>query len=79
MALVALLPLASAPVPTAVAAPKPAPRCGWIVTNGSSYGYGCACISGAFDARRKRVTRIDSVRQKPISVCRADRKLKRPG
>ena len=120
LALVALMPLASAPVTTAIAAPKPAPRCGWIanptpanwwltdragewligaqggyqapgldnvpdlterdwvVTNGSSYGYGCACISGAFDARRKRVTRIDSVRQKPLSACRTDRKLKRP-
>jgi hypothetical protein len=51
----------------------------WVVTNGSSYGYGCACVSGTFDARRKRVARIDSIRQQPLAVCRADRRLKRPG
>jgi hypothetical protein len=50
----------------------------WVVTNGASYGYGCACVSGTFDPRKKRVTRIGQVRQKPIAACRADRKLKRP-
>jgi hypothetical protein len=50
----------------------------WVVTNGSSYGYGCACVSGTFDKRTNRVTRIRSVRQKPIAACRADRRLKRP-
>ena len=49
----------------------------WVVTNGSSYGYGCACVSGRFDPRAKRITRIDRVRQKPIAACRADRRLKR--
>jgi hypothetical protein len=51
----------------------------WVVTNGSSYGYGCGCVSGRFDTRKKRVTRISAVRQKPIATCKADHRLKRPG
>jgi hypothetical protein len=49
----------------------------WVVTNGSSYGYGCGCLRVAVDAKRRRILRIDAVRQKPLSACRADRRLRR--
>ena len=53
----------------------------WVVTNGSSYGFGCACLvvktkTGA----TPRITRITSVKQLPLKKCLADRKLpRRPG
>lgn len=50
----------------------------WVVTNGSSYGYGCVCMRVETDAKQRRITRIHSVTQKPLKVCRADRKLPRP-
>lgn len=50
----------------------------WVVTNGSSYGYGCACLRVTTDAKTRQITRIHSVRQQPLKVCRADRKLPRP-
>ena len=50
----------------------------WVVTNGSSYGYGCACLRVTTAAKQRRITRIHSVRQQPLKVCRADRKLPRP-
>ena len=49
----------------------------WVTTNGS-YGYGCGCVTGNFDAKSKRVTRIASFKQKAIAACRADKKLPRP-
>lgn len=51
----------------------------WVVTNGSAYGYGCACLSVSVDRKARRITRIHSVRQQAIGVCRADRKLPPPG
>jgi hypothetical protein len=50
----------------------------WVVTNGSSYGYGCVCLSVQSDARSRRITHIYRVRQKPLAACRADHKLPRP-
>ena len=50
----------------------------WVVTNGSSYGYGCVCLRVETDAKARRITRIHSVTQKPLKVCRADRKLPKP-
>ncbi|MDB5670431.1 MAG: hypothetical protein JWO25_1390 [Alphaproteobacteria bacterium] len=50
----------------------------WVVTNGSSYGYGCACMSADVDRKAKRVVRIRGVRQQSLAICRADHKLKRP-
>ena len=50
----------------------------WVVTNGSSYGYGCAFLRVATDAKTKHITAVHSVTQKPIKVCRADRKLPKP-
>ena len=49
----------------------------WVRTNGY-YGYGCGCITGAFDAKEGRVLRIDAFRQKPLSACRADKRLPKP-
>jgi hypothetical protein len=51
----------------------------WVITNGSSYGYGCACLSVSTDLRKGRVTRIFSIQQQPLKVCRADRRLPAPG
>ncbi|MFZ3008177.1 MAG: DUF4087 domain-containing protein [Phenylobacterium sp.] len=50
----------------------------WVVTNGSSYGYGCACLRVTTDPKAKQITRIHSVTQKPIKACRADKKLPKP-
>lgn len=50
----------------------------WVVTNGSSYGYGCGCMNATVDRKAKRVLEIHSFRQKPLAVCRADRKLRKP-
>jgi hypothetical protein len=50
----------------------------WVVTNGSSYGYGCGCMLVDVDRAKRRVARIYSVKQKTLAVCRADRHLKRP-
>lgn len=49
----------------------------WVTTNGS-YGYGCGCMSVETDRKGHRITRIHSVRQKPLSVCRADKSLPKP-
>jgi hypothetical protein len=50
----------------------------WVVTNGASYGYGCACLHADVDRRTKRITRIRDAKQKPLAACRADRRIKRP-
>ncbi|WP_249040901.1 DUF4087 domain-containing protein [Marilutibacter maris] len=50
----------------------------WIVTNGSSYGYGCACMSVRADADNGHVLRIDDARALPLSRCRADPALEEP-
>jgi hypothetical protein len=49
----------------------------WKVTNGSSYGYGCACLDAKVDASTRRVERIDHIRQKPLRACSADPALPR--
>jgi hypothetical protein len=50
----------------------------WVVTNGSSYGYGCACIRGNFDHSSKQVIKIEKFVIKSLTACRADRFLKEP-
>ena len=50
----------------------------WVVTNGSSYGYGCACMSVATNRRSRRVTRLFSIQQLPLKTCRADKTLPKP-
>jgi hypothetical protein len=51
---------------------------GWVVTNGMSYGYGCACLRGVFDHSRKHLTRLVSARSLPLKQCRADHTLPKP-
>ena len=50
----------------------------WVVTNSGDHGYGCACLTGLFDRKTMRVTRIDGVRQRTLKQCNADKALKRP-
>jgi hypothetical protein len=51
----------------------------WVVTNGSSYGYGCGCLKASVDRKRHRIARVHSFRQKPLRICRGDRHLRKPG
>ena len=51
----------------------------WVVTNGSSYGHGCACLSVEVDKRQHRIKRITSARARPLAACRADKALPDPG
>ena len=50
----------------------------WIVTNGSSYGYGCACMSVTVDAAGHRILTIHDARALPLSQCRDDPALEEP-
>ncbi|MDQ0465303.1 hypothetical protein QO010_003090 [Caulobacter ginsengisoli] len=50
----------------------------WVVTNGAAYGYGCVCMGVDVDRAARRITRIYSVKQKPLSACRADKRLPKP-
>ena len=56
--------------------PQPRPD-RFVATNGQ-YGYSCACLSGNFDARAQTMTRVDSARTSPLSVCRNDKALPTP-
>jgi len=49
----------------------------WVTTNGG-YGHGCVCMTADVNPRSRRITRIYSVRQQSLAVCRADKKLPRP-
>ena len=49
----------------------------WVVTNGSSYGYGCACLTLTAGPDRT-VRSIAAFRQRPLSTCRADKRLPKP-
>ena len=51
---------------------------GWVVTNGSSYGYGCACMTVEIDHKTKWVTKIISATPRPLRQCRTDRRLGKP-
>lgn len=50
---------------------------GWVETNGH-YGYGCACMTIAYDPATRRVTRVADATPKPLKQCRADKGLPRP-
>lgn len=50
----------------------------WVVTNGSSYGYGCVCMSADANPKAHRLSRIYSVAQKGLGVCRRDPGLGKP-
>jgi hypothetical protein len=49
---------------------------GWVVTNGSSYGHGCACIDMDVDRARKSVIRMRKATPMPLSACRNDPALR---
>lgn len=49
----------------------------WVVTNGSSYGYGCACLTVDTERATKTVTQIHSFRQLKLAKCEADKNLPR--
>jgi hypothetical protein len=54
---------------------------GWVVTNGASYGYGCACIDMDVNRAAKTVVRIRKAAPQPLSACIKDPALtrRRPG
>ena len=54
-------------------------RYGWVVTNGDSYGYGCACLLADVDRRAGRVIRVIKAEPVPLRKCRNDRRLPQPG
>ncbi|MFI8617082.1 DUF4087 domain-containing protein [Acidovorax sp. NPDC077693] len=47
----------------------------WVRTGVGSYGYGCACLTGRFDADSQAVLTIARSRSRPLSACRADKAL----
>jgi hypothetical protein len=49
----------------------------FVATNGH-YGYSCACVTGVFDDQLERISRVDSGRVLPLSVCRNDKALPAP-
>lgn len=52
----------------------------WVVTNGISYGYGCACMRVTVDRKEKRILTIKSSRALPLATCRNDKAIgKSPG
>jgi hypothetical protein len=50
----------------------------WVRTNGY-YGYGCACVTMEVNRAQRRVLRVTAAEQLPLSRCRADSSLPRPG
>lgn len=51
---------------------------GWNVTNGSSYGHGCACMKVDTNKRLMRITRVYWARPVPLRQCYADKALPKP-
>jgi hypothetical protein len=49
----------------------------WVVTNASSYGYGCVCMQLRVDKETERVLEIKSSSARSLSACRRDRSLNR--
>lgn len=51
----------------------------WVSSNGepgrSSYGYGCACVTGMFDAATGHVLSASAMETLRLSRCRADPNL----
>ncbi|SFU23035.1 DUF4087 domain-containing protein [Mesorhizobium sp. YR577] len=45
---------------------------------GSSYGYGCACMTVVTDAKQQRITRVTAGDILPLARCRNDRSLPSP-
>jgi len=51
-------------------------RSQYVRTN-RSYGYACACLEVATNAKTRRITRIYRVQQQPLRTCREDPALPR--
>jgi Protein of unknown function (DUF4087) len=49
----------------------------WVHTNGSSYGYGCACLHVRVDKQTREVAEIKSSRARALGQCRQDPALKK--
>lgn len=49
----------------------------WIHTNGSSYGYGCACLQVRVNKQTHEVLAIKSSHARSLSQCRQDPALKK--
>ena len=49
----------------------------WVHTNGSSYGYGCACMQVRVNKQTHEVLEIKSSRARSLSQCRQDPALKK--
>jgi len=49
----------------------------WVVTNATSYGYGCVCMQLRVNRENERVLEIKSSSARPLSACRRDRSLSR--
>ena len=47
----------------------------WVVTNGTSYGYGCVCLRVELDRDTRNVLRVLSGTTLPLSRCRTDPNL----
>ena len=47
----------------------------WVRENVGSYGYGCLCLQVEAEPGAMRISRVHSSRQRPLAVCRADRRL----
>lgn len=50
----------------------------FVITNSGSYGYGCVCLNGKFEATKKRVLKIVSSQVMKLETCRADKLMKEP-
>jgi hypothetical protein len=49
----------------------------WVHTNGSSYGYGCACLHVRLNKQTHEVLEIKSARARSLAQCRHDPALKK--
>ncbi len=49
----------------------------WVNTNGSSYGYGCACLQLRVNKQTREVIEIKSSRARSLGQCRRDPALKK--
>src|SRR5258706_16350511 len=49
----------------------------WVHTNGSSYGYGCACLQVRVNKQTHEVLEIKSSRARSLVQCRQDPALKK--
>lgn len=47
----------------------------WVRENVGSYGHGCLCLRVEVEPGEMRISRVYSSRQRPLAVCRADRRL----